>query len=70
MDFVSVFGPVYRQIIDNSNMENSIYINSPGQSGNILSKNYNDLLPLWIKGEYLSMKTNNYINETTQTLLN
>ncbi|GAB4540654.1 MAG: penicillin acylase family protein [Pleurocapsa sp.] len=59
-DFNTGFGVSYRQIIDLSNLENSLYINPPGQSGNINDINYGDQLLIWQYGEYIPMKTENY----------
>ncbi|GAA5336310.1 penicillin acylase family protein [Thermus hydrothermalis] len=48
-------GPSYRQIVDLSNPEGSLFVHPMGQSGHPLSPHYADLLPLWAKGEYLPM---------------
>jgi penicillin G amidase len=69
-DFTSTFGPVYRQIIDHSNIENSLFIGSPGQSGNILSDHYDDLASSWSVGNYFGMLTSGYKNETIQIISN
>ncbi|ALG68303.1 penicillin acylase family protein [Beggiatoa leptomitoformis] len=53
--------PSYRQLIDFSQLDNSEYIHTVGQSGNVMSAHFDDLLPLWQKGEYLSMKTTGYV---------
>ena len=58
-DFNSSFGASYRQIVDLNELDNSLYINPPGQSGNRESNNYADQLPLWQTGEYLPMSTEN-----------
>ena len=60
-DFDSSFGVSYRQIVDLAHPENSLYINPPGQSGNVESDNFADQLPLWQEGEYLPMSIENYI---------
>ncbi|GAB5603159.1 penicillin acylase family protein [Thermus sp. FJN-A] len=49
-------GPSYRQIVDLSDMENSLFVHPMGQSGHFLSGHYADLLPLWARGSYLSMR--------------
>lgn len=59
-DFTSSFGVSYRQIIDFSNLENSLYINPPGNSGELGNPNYSDQLLLWQYGEYIPMTTQNY----------
>ncbi|WP_167816970.1 penicillin acylase family protein [Thermus tengchongensis] len=48
-------GPSYRQIVDLSDPEASLFIHPMGQSGHFLSPHYADLLPLWTRGGYLPM---------------
>ncbi|WP_038049282.1 penicillin acylase family protein [Thermus caliditerrae] len=48
-------GPSYRQIVDLSDPEASLFIHPMGQSGHFLSPHYADLLPLWQRGAYLPM---------------
>ncbi|EIJ40987.1 penicilin amidase [Beggiatoa alba B18LD] len=52
--------PSYRQLIDFSQLDNSAYIHPMGQSGNVMSSHFDDLLALWQKGEYLTMQTKGY----------
>ncbi len=52
-----IAGPGYRQIVDFNNLEDSIYIQALGQSGNIFSKNYDNLMPLWRDGKYIPMSS-------------
>ncbi|OKH23306.1 hypothetical protein NIES593_10420 [Hydrococcus rivularis NIES-593] len=59
-DFSMEAGPSYRQIVDLSNPENSLYVNPPGQSSNPDSENFDDQLPLWQRGDYLPMTTEDY----------
>ncbi|WP_232822485.1 penicillin acylase family protein [Thermus sediminis] len=49
-------GPSYRQIVDLSDMEGSLFVHPMGQSGHFLSPHYADLLPLWAGGRYLPMR--------------
>ena len=49
-------GPSYRQIVDLSDMEGSLFVHPMGQSGHFLSRHYADLLPLWQRGDYLPMR--------------
>ena len=44
--------PSLRQIIDLSNIKNSVSVITTGQSGHPLSKHYKDQTPLWLAGEY------------------
>jgi penicillin G amidase len=45
----------YRQVIDVGNWDNSLAINTPGQSGIPGSKHSRDLAPMWAKGEYFPL---------------
>lgn len=47
--------PVYRQIIDLSDFDNSVSIVTPGQCGIVGSPHYEDLLPMWVQGKYHPM---------------
>ena len=60
-DFNTSFGVSYRQIIDFSNLENSLYINPPGQSSDVTNPNWSNQLSLWQQGEYVPMVTENYL---------
>ena len=51
--YVMSDGPGYRQIVDLSDLSKSVFVNTTGQSGNVFSDRYRDLLPLWRRGEYL-----------------
>ncbi len=54
-DFRMFWGPSYRQLVDLAHPEESRFVHPMGQSGNVLSRHYADLLPLWARGEYLPM---------------
>lgn len=49
-------GPSYRQIVDLSSLDKSLFLNPMGQSGNELSPHYDNLLPLWSQGQYIPMR--------------
>ncbi|MGO9804560.1 MAG: penicillin acylase family protein [Steroidobacteraceae bacterium] len=49
-------GASYREIFDLSNWDNSVAINVPGQSGQPQAQHFDDLLPLWSKGQYFPLK--------------
>jgi penicillin G amidase len=53
--YAAIHGAGYRGIYDLGRPENSRYIISTGESGNLFSSHYDDLLPLWAKGEYIAM---------------
>lgn len=48
-------GASYRMILDVGNWDASQVINTPGQSGNVASKHYRDLAPLWAAGQYFPL---------------
>jgi len=48
-------GASYREIFDLSNWDNSLAINTPGQSGEPGSRHYSDLLPIWAAGQYFPL---------------
>jgi penicillin amidase len=52
---VGADGASYREIIDVSNWDNSLTINTPGQSAQPGSPFYDNLLPLWANDEYFQM---------------
>jgi penicillin amidase len=54
------FGAGYRQIIDLSNLEKSVYITAPGQSEQTDSAYFDNLLGLWQDGKYLPMLTEDF----------
>ncbi|MER3556030.1 MAG: penicillin acylase family protein [Meiothermus sp.] len=66
--FTMNVGSSYREILDFSDLENSRFIHPMGQSGNLLSKEYANLLPLWQKVQYLPMKMKDYAVQKRQVL--
>lgn len=55
--YKAVWGAGYRAVYDFSDLNKSHYIQSTGQSGNLMSSRYRDQVDKWIKGEYLTMTT-------------
>ena len=53
--FEQVSGASYREILDTSDWDQSLAVNTPGQSGEPASKHYSDLLPLWDQGKYFPL---------------
>ena len=49
-------GASYRHIVDLSNLANSRFIHTTGQSGLAFNPHYDDLIPLWQNVEYLPMR--------------
>jgi penicillin amidase len=52
---LNAWGPGHRQIINMENLEKSLMISVPGQSGHLGSPHYDDSIDLWINGEYHPM---------------
>jgi len=50
-----VSGASYREILDTSDWDQSVAVNTPGQSGQPGSPHYSDLLPLWSAGRYFPL---------------
>ena len=42
-------------IADTDDWDNSVWLNTPGQSGDPDSPHYRDLFPMWARGEYLPL---------------
>jgi penicillin amidase len=55
--FSSRHGPSLRALYDLSNLENSVFIHSTGESGNVFSPWYRNYAQRWAEGKYLPMKT-------------
>jgi len=53
--FESIQGAGYRGVYDLSDPDSSLFIISTGQSGNPLSKHYDDLAEMWRRGKYVPM---------------
>jgi penicillin amidase len=53
--FDQVSGASYREILDLSDWDRSVTVNTPGQSGQPGSPHYSDLLPLWSEGKYFPL---------------
>jgi penicillin G amidase len=49
-------GASYRHIVDLSNLANSRFIHTTGQSGLAFNPHYDDLIPIWQNVEYLPMR--------------
>jgi penicillin amidase len=54
-DFRITMGASVRFVLDVGAWDNSMCVNSPGQSGDSRSLHYGDLAPKWAKGEYVPM---------------
>ena len=49
------WSPTFRQVVDMGDFSRSVTIHPPGQSGQIASKHYDDLIDPWLKGQYFPM---------------
>jgi len=54
-DYTSVWVPSEREIVDLSNLNNSITVHTTGQSGHAYHTHYDDMTPLWVEGKYYPM---------------
>ena len=56
-EFDNVLGPSMRYIYDFSKPDEFYLILTTGQSGNVMNDNYKDQTPLWLKGKYMKIRT-------------
>jgi penicillin amidase len=54
-DFTVTAGASVRMVMDAGAWDNSMVMNSPGQSGDPYSSHYRDLFPLWAEGRYVPL---------------
>ncbi|MFI4933301.1 MAG: penicillin acylase family protein [Caulobacterales bacterium] len=54
-DFGAISGASYRMVVDVGAWDNSVAINTPGQSGDPFNPHYRDLFPLWAGGDYVPL---------------
>ena len=54
-NFQQQAGASYREILDTADWDQSLAVNTPGQSGQSGSPHYSDLLPLWDRGQYFPL---------------
>jgi penicillin amidase len=55
-DFAVVSGASVRMVFDVGAWDNSVFINTPGQSDDPMSAHYRDLFPLWAEGAYVPLR--------------
>lgn len=53
--YTQIIGPTYRQIIDLGNMNESLFMSNTGQSGNVLSPEYDSYMKMHYRMDYLRM---------------
>ncbi|MFZ1518111.1 MAG: penicillin acylase family protein [Ignavibacteriaceae bacterium] len=56
-EFDNVLGPSMRYVYDFANPEEFYLVLTTGQSGNVMSDYYKDQSPLWLKGMYMKIRT-------------
>jgi len=54
-DFRVTSGASFRMVLDVGNWDQSVTVNTPGQSGDPFSSHYRDLAPIWAAGEYVPL---------------
>lgn len=65
-DYTAVHGASLRMVVNFADLQHAKFIISTGQSGNILSKHYDDLSVLWAAGEYIDIPTDRAMVEASQ----
>ena len=55
-DFAVIGGASVRMVLDVGAWDNSVFINTPGQSADPSSAHYRDLFPLWAAGAYVPLR--------------
>ncbi|AWN24185.1 penicillin acylase family protein [Deinococcus irradiatisoli] len=55
--YTQTHAPSYRQIVDFSDLNKSLFVGTLGQGGNPIGPHYADQLRLWQQGEYLPMSS-------------
>jgi len=54
-DFKMIVGASFRIVLDVGAWDNSVFVNAPGQSGDPLSRHYDDHLEPWSQEKYLPL---------------
>ena len=55
-DFSVIAGASVRMVVDVGAWDNSVVVNTPGQSGDPMSAHYRDMFPLWAEGSYVPLR--------------
>jgi penicillin amidase len=56
-EFDNILGPSMRFVYDFEKPDEFFLVLTTGQSGNVMSDNYKDQTPLWLKGKYMKVRT-------------
>ena len=65
----STFGPSYRGIFDMSNLDESLFVQPTGQSGNPFSAHYGDLFADWLSVDYFKIQTKDVVPTDAEGIL-
>jgi penicillin G amidase len=69
-DFSVIAGASVRIVMDVGAWDNSVAMNSPGQSDDPMSAHYRDLFPLWAQGSYVPLRfTRAAVDEDAEELI-
>ena len=69
-DFSVIAGASVRLVMDVGGWDNSVAMNTPGQSDDPLSAHYRDLFPLWAQGSYVPLRfTRAAVDEDAEDLI-
>jgi penicillin amidase len=69
-DFSVVSGASVRLVMDVGAWDNSVAMNSPGQSSDPMNAHYRDLFPLWAEGAYVPLRfTREAVDRDAETVL-
>ena len=69
-DFSQTAGASVRFVMDVGAWDNSMAINTHGQSGDPLSPHYRDLFPLWAAGSYVPLRySREAVNRDAETVV-
>jgi penicillin G amidase len=55
-DFSVIAGASVRMVLDVGEWDNSVVVNTPGQSDDPMSAHYRDLFPMWAEGSYVPLR--------------
>ncbi len=55
--YAAIHGAGFRGIYDLADPDRSLFVISTGESGNLFSPHYDDLIPIWAKGGYITIPT-------------
>ena len=68
-DFKVISGASFRMVLDVGGWDNSMAINTPGQSGDPASPHFRDLFPKWAAGEYIPLiYSKSAVKDATETI--